>query len=88
VSEETPVPAAVIHVLDGGLVPHEERREPLRRVELAVIWLAEAQRELDEAIIEAYQAGARSSEIGRAADVTGSAVRNWVQKLRETGRLV
>lgn len=75
---------AEIHVLDGGLSPDEEKQAPLRRVELAAIWLAEAAAELHEAIIAAKDAGAAYPEIGAAAGVSGEAVRlRYVRSKRE-----
>lgn len=74
-SEETSASAAVIHVLDGGLASDEEERAPLRRVEMAAIWRAEAEAELQEAICEAKDAGASFTDIGEAVGVTGEAIR-------------
>lgn len=74
--------AAVIHVLDGGLVPTEEERTPLRRVEMAAIWRAEAEAELDDAIYEASAAGFRSHAIAEALGVSASAVRMRLVAIR------
>lgn len=75
-SEETSASAAVIHMLDGGLVPAEGERAPLRRVEMAAIWRAEAEAELQDAICEAKDAGVAFADIGVAVGITGEAVRN------------
>lgn len=81
-SAEKSVSPAVIHMLDGGLVPTEEEQAPLRRVELAAIWQAEADAELDDAIYEASAAGFRSHAIAEALGISSSAVRSRLVDIR------
>ena len=79
-STEKPVAAAVNRMLDGGLVPQAGTSSPLRRVELAAMWLSEATAELNDAILEAKSAGVGNEDIGRAAGVSGEAIRQrWVK---------
>lgn len=67
--------SAVVHVHDGGLVLDEEERAPLRRVELAAIWRAEAEAELQDAIVAARDAGESFDAIGGMLGMSGEAVR-------------
>lgn len=72
----------------GELIPKADPPDLLRRIELAAIWIAEAQRELDDAVAEAARAGILSDEIGRVLGITGGAVRFRIHRLRKRGLLV
>lgn len=85
-AEELPVTTAaataVTKHLDGAYIPEAGTSSPLRRVELAAIWLAEAQAELNDAIIAAGDDQRITwRDIGRAQGVTGEAVRQRYWRL-------
>lgn len=80
---------AVTRMLDGGLVATAAPPEPLRRLELAVIWAEQALTEVDDALLAAADGGATHRELAPVLGLSPEGVRyrlRLLRSLRKDGR--